>query len=66
MDTQSEQMLLENSTDRLALSRDTTDFQLVKNTVPANIVYCIKQNTLKYGMDVWRKRESERDKKEEE
>ena len=47
VDTQSEQMLLENSTDRLALSRVTTDFQLVKNTVPANIVYCIKQNTIK-------------------
>ena len=51
VDTQSEQMLLENSTDRLALSRVTTDFQLVKkhSTCKYSILYKAKYNKIRYG-----------------
>ena len=51
VDTQSEQMLLENSTDRLALSRVTTDFQLVKkhSTCKYSILYKSNYNKIRYG-----------------
>ena len=51
MDVQSEQMLLENSTDRLTLGRVTTDFQLVENhsTCKYSVLYKAKYNKIRYG-----------------